>query len=258
MAFAVVAFFVIFVVMKGLVHSLESFGSVDGPGVRYIIFLQGCNLRCRYCHNPDTWAVRSGDAEEMTAVELLDKAERFRSYWGKKGGITVSGGEPLLQIDFLIELFEEAKARGINTCVDTAAQPFTSSEPFISKFRKLMGLTDTVLLDIKHIDSEEHRRLTGRGNENILECARELDRLGVDVWIRHVLVPELTDRDEWLLGIRKFVDTLGNVRRVEVLPYHSMARFKYEKMGIAYSLEGVEAPSAERVANACAILGVGN
>ncbi len=152
---------------KALVHSTESFGSVDGPGIRFIIFLQGCRLRCQYCHNPDTWNIHADGANWLSVSEILDRAERFRSYWRTAGGITVSGGEPLLQIDFLLELFAEAKRRNITTCIDTSAEPFTRDEPFYSKFQALMRLTDTVLLDIKHIDDLEHRRLTGKTNRNI-------------------------------------------------------------------------------------------
>ena len=198
---------------KGFVHSVETFGSVDGPGLRFIIFLRGCRMRCRYCHNPDTWRLgRDGD-EALTADELLDRAERYRSYWGKKGGITVSGGEALLQMDFLIELFEKARQRGINTCLDTAAQPFTRDEPFISRFARLMRSTDTVLLDIKHIDDKAHHQLTGWGNTAILDCARYLSDIGKPVWIRHVLVPGLTDDPDHLRRLRAFIDTLHIVER---------------------------------------------
>ncbi|MBQ7463913.1 MAG: radical SAM protein, partial [Lachnospiraceae bacterium] len=140
--------------MKGAIHSLESFGSVDGPGIRYLIFLKGCDMRCKYCHNPDTWAKET--ELFMEADEILDKAERYRSYWKDEGGITVSGGEALLQIDFLTELFRKAHERNINTCLDTCGQPYTTKEPFFSKFEELMKYTDLVMLDIKHIDSEEH------------------------------------------------------------------------------------------------------
>lgn len=180
--------------ITGRVHSTESFGAVDGPGIRFLIFLSGCRMRCRYCHNPDTWDPAGG--EEMTAKQLLDRAERYRSYWGKTGGITVSGGEPLLQMDFLLQLFRGAKERGIHTALDTAAQPFTREEPFFSRFAELMRLTDLVLLDLKEIRPDSHRALTGRGNENILDCARYLSDIGKPVWIRHVLVPGVTDNDE--------------------------------------------------------------
>ena len=238
--------------LKGRVHSFESFGAVDGPGVRFLIFLQGCPMRCRYCHNPDSWKIGAG--EEYSAEEILDRAERFRSYWGDRGGITVSGGEALLQIDFLIELFELARERGISTCLDTSAQPFSREGVFFDKFRRLMRVTDTVLLDIKHIDDTEHRSLTGHTNRNILDCARYLDEIGKRVWIRHVLVPGITDNDEWLTKLRDFLSTLSNVERIDVLPYHTMGIYKYRELGIKYSLEGVEPPSRERIDNANRIL----
>lgn len=238
---------------KARIHSIESFGSVDGPGIRFIIFLKGCQMRCRYCHNPDTWDEHTDDLR--SADELLVQALRFRSYWGRTGGITVSGGEALLQIDFLLDLFRKAKAQGIHTCLDTAAQPFTRDEPFFSKFEELMHYTDLILLDIKHIDSRAHQRLTGWSNENILDCARYLSEINLPVWVRHVLVPGLTDDDEWLFHLRDFLKTLRNIRRIEVLPYHSMGLYKWDKLGIPYTLRGVDSPTSERVKNAERILG---
>lgn len=237
---------------KGFVHSVESFGSVDGPGIRFLIFLQGCPMRCQFCHNPDSW--KTGIGEERTADELLDQAERFRAYWGDNGGITVSGGEALLQVDFLLELFEKAKQRGIGTCLDTSAQLFTRKSPFFEKFERLMELTDTVLLDIKHIDDEEHRKLTRHSNANILDCARYLSEIDKPVWIRHVLIPGITDKDEYLVRLRDFLSTLHNIERIEVLPYHTLGVYKYEKLGIDYPLKDVQPPAAERVANANDIL----
>ena len=231
---------------------MESFGSVDGPGIRFLIFLQGCPMRCQFCHNPDSW--KTGIGEERTADELLDQAERFRAYWGDNGGITVSGGEALLQIDFLLELFEKAKQRGIGTCLDTSAQLFTRKSPFFEKFERLMELTDTVLLDIKHIDDEEHRKLTRHSNANILDCARYLSEIDKPVWIRHVLIPGITDKDEYLVRLRDFLSTLHNIERIEVLPYHTLGVYKYEKLGIDYPLKDVQPPAAERVANANDIL----
>lgn len=237
---------------KGFVHSVESFGSVDGPGIRFLIFLQGCPMRCQFCHNPDSW--KTGIGEERTADELLDQAERFRAYWGDNGGITVSGGEALLQIDFLLELFEKAKQRGIGTCLDTSAQLFTRKALFFEKFERLMELTDTVLLDIKHIDDEEHRKLTRHSNANILDCARYLSEIDKPVWIRHVLIPGITDKDEYLFRLCDFLSTLHNIERIEVLPYHTLGVYKYEKLGIDYPLKDVQPPAAERVANANDIL----
>ena len=192
--------------------------------------------------------------EEMEPGELLDRAERFRPYWGSEGGITVSGGEALAQIDFLLELFTEARRRGITTCLDTSAQPFRRSQPFFGKFQRLMSVTDTVLLDIKHIRDTGHRRLTGHTNGNILDCARYLSDCNVPVWIRHVLVPGITDGEDCLRELAAFIATLRNVKRVDVLPYHTLGIFKYERLGISYPLEGVSAPSAESLEKAREIL----
>lgn len=238
--------------IKGAIHSIETFGSVDGPGIRFIVFLKGCDLRCKYCHNADTWDHNSEDMR--SADEILDFAERYRGYWGEEGGITVSGGEPLLQIDFLLELFKKAKERGINTCIDTAVQPFTRNEPFFSKFNELLKYTDLMLLDIKHIDREEHIKLTGKPNDNIRDCFEYLSEVGQPIWIRHVLVPGITDNDDYLRRTREFIEKLSNVQRIEVLPYHSMGQHKFEALGIKYQLEGVESPTKERVDNAYEIL----
>lgn len=240
--------------ITGRVHSTENFGTVDGPGVRFVIFMQGCRMRCQFCHNPDTWKRHAGT--EYHVNELLDEAERFRNYWGNDGGITVSGGEPLLQVDFLLELFKEAKRRGIHTCIDTCGQPFTTKEPFFSQFNELMKYTDLILLDIKHIDDQKHRVITQHSNKPILELARYLSEINQPVWIRHVLVPTLSDFDEDLYRLNDFIQQLNNVQRVEVLPYHTMGKFKWDELHIPYSLEGVEPPSEERVQNAKRILGI--
>lgn len=238
------------------VHSLESFGAVDGPGIRFIIFLYGCNFRCQFCHNPDTWAITDpAKMQKFTAEELLKHAARFKPYWKDEGGITVSGGEPLLQIDFLLELFKLAKAQGISTCIDTAGQPFTREEPFFSKFNELLGYTDLLLLDIKEINPDRHKFITGLPNDNVLEMARYLSDMDKPIWIRHVLVPGLSDFDEDLSELRRFIDGLGNVQRVEVLPYHTMGVHKWKDLKLPYHLEGVEPPTAARVANARKILG---
>lgn len=239
--------------MIGKIHSMESFGSADGPGVRFLIFLQGCNMRCRYCHNPDTWKTSGG--QELTAQEVLNKAIRYRAYWKNNGGITVSGGEALLQIDFIIELFKLAKAKNINTCIDTSGSAFSMQEPFFSKFKELIRVTDLFLLDIKQIDDEQHKLLTGRSNQNILAMARFLSDQHKPMWIRHVLVPTITDDDVLLHRLREFIDTLKTVERVEVLPYHTLGIFKWQELNIAYSLDKIEPPSAERIENAKRILG---
>lgn len=239
--------------LKGYVHSLESFGSVDGPGVRYVIFLSGCAMRCQFCHNPDTWNMKDG--KEYTADQLLKIALRYKSYWGEKGGITVSGGEPLLQMEFLTELFKKAKEAGIHTTLDTSGNPYTVKEPWHAQWLELMKYTDLVLLDIKQIDEQEHRKLTGQTGENILAMARELSDMEKPVWIRHVLVPGGSDKDEYLYRLADFIHTLKNVQRVEILPYHTLGTFKWEKLGIPYPLEGVKPPTQERIDNARRILG---
>lgn len=237
---------------KGYIHSLESFGSVDGPGVRYVIFTSGCAMRCQFCHNPDTWNMQSGTP--YTADELIAKAVKYRTYWGSKGGITVSGGEPLLQIDFLTELFQKAKEEGIHTTLDTSGQPFTKEEPYFQKFQKLMEVTDLVMLDLKHMDEEQHRMLTGHTNRNILELADYLSDIGKPVWIRHVLVPQRSDEDVYLNRLRDYIRTLHNVERVEILPYHTLGIYKWKELGLTYSLEGIEPPTKERIENANQIL----
>ena len=205
-------------------------------------------MRCRYCHNPDTWKMDGGD--EVTADEILKRALRFKPYWGKDGGITISGGEPLLQIEFVIELFKKAKELGINTCIDTAGNPFTKEEPFFSKFEELMKYTDLLLLDLKEINPTRHKDLTGFDNSNIIEMAKYLSEINKPVWIRHVLVPEHSDFDEDLDALGDFIDTLSNVDRVEILPYHTLGKFKWENLGIPYTLESISPPSAERIENA--------
>ena len=190
----------------------------------------------------------------MTADELLAKAVRFKSYWGTKGGITVSGGEALLQIDFLIEFFKKAKAQGINTCLDTSAQPFRRTGAFFEKFEELMKYTDLLLFDIKHIDSDEHKKLTGWPNDNILDCARYLSEIGKPIWIRHVLVPTITDSDEYLHRLRTFIASLNNVEKIEVLPYHTLGIYKWENLHITYTLKDIPEPTPEQVQHAQQIL----
>ena len=234
--------------IKGYVHSLESFGSVDGPGVRYVIFLTGCAMRCQFCHNPDTWNLKKGTL--YTADELLKTALRYRTYWKNNGGLTVSGGEPLLQIDFVSELFRLAKLQGVHTTLDTAGQPYTTAEPFSSKFETLMQNTDLVMLDLKAFYPDRHKALTGCDNTPILDMARWMGEHGKAMWIRHVLVPGLTDDEAELREMSDFIKSLGSVRRVEVLPYHTLGLFKWEKLGITYSLDGVQPPSEEAVQRA--------
>ncbi len=238
--------------MTGKIHSFESFGTVDGPGIRFVVFLQGCPLRCQYCHNPDTW--KSG-GEEYSAEEVAARALKYKNYFGENGGVTATGGEPLLQIDFVTELFTILKRKGIHTCIDTSGITFdkTSGE-CVQKHERLLEVTDLVMLDIKHIDEEACIRLTGKSNKKTLDFARFLSEKGKKTWIRQVLVPGITDSEEDLKRTREFLDTLKTVEKVEVLPYHTMGVVKYEKLGIEYPLKDVKAPTKESVALAKEIL----
>lgn len=231
------------------IHSFESLGTVDGPGVRFVIFMQGCPMRCKYCHNPDTWELNAG--KDYSAEEAAQRALKYKRYFKNRGGVTVSGGEPLLQIDFLIGLFTLLKQEGVHTCVDTSGVCFDQSD---ERYEKLLAVTDLFLLDVKHIDDTAHRALTGRSNAAPLAFARYLSKRNKPVWVRHVLVPGLTDDDAALRRLREFLNTLTNVEKVEVLPYHTMGEVKYKKLGISYPLAGVTPPEKERVANAVRIL----
>ncbi len=241
--------------MTGRIHSFESFGTVDGPGIRFVVFLQGCPLRCQYCHNPDTWG--SG-GKEYTVDEVVSQALRYKNYFGDKGGVTATGGEPMLQIDFLIQLFTALKAKGVHTCVDTSGITFRETDEIcVEKHKKLLEVTDLFLLDIKHIEKDGHKALTGQSNENTLAFAKFLSENGKKMWIRHVLVPGITDEDKLLEKLKAFVDGLKTVEKVEVLPYHTMGVVKYEKLGLDYPLKDVLPPEKERVQNARRILKIG-
>ena len=240
--------------LKGKIHSTESFGAADGPGIRFIVFFKGCNMRCKYCHNPDTWY--GGEFKEIDADELINTALRYKSYWGENGGITASGGEPLLQIDFLTEFFKKAKQKGIHTTLDTAGQPFNNSPQFLEKFDELMKYCDLVMLDIKEMNNTRHKELTGQSNENILQMAKYLSKIDKPMWIRYVLVPDNSDFDEDLASLNGFLKTLDNVEKVEILPYHTLGVFKWENLGLEYKLKDVLPPSEERIKNAKEILGI--
>ena len=234
--------------MTGRIHSFESFGTVDGPGIRFVVFLQGCPLRCLYCHNPDTWAA---GGQEYTSDDVVSRVLRYRNYYGDQGGATVTGGEPLLQIDFVIELFTKLKEQGIRTCVDTSGITFNpDSEQSVEKHKKLLAVTDLVMLDIKHIDEEEHKKLTMHSNKNILDFAKYLSEKGVPTWIRHVVVPNITYKEEYLIRLGEFLAGLKNVKALDVLPYHDMAVPKYENLGLKYPLEGVSPLTHEEALNA--------
>jgi pyruvate formate lyase activating enzyme len=236
--------------VEAKVHSVETFGTVDGPGIRYVLFLKGCPLRCQYCHNPDTWTNESTDIRSLeTIINDIMKYYMFI----KKGGVTVSGGEPLMQIDFLIELFKELKKRNIHTCIDTSGVVFVDGQNN-EKFDELMQYTDLVLLDIKHIDNERHKKLTGLPNKNVLAFANYLNQKQIPMWVRHVLVPGLTTDEDDLMKLKAFIDTLSNVKKVEVIPYHVMGIYKYEGLGLEYPLKGVNPPTRDQISLAKKIL----
>ena len=250
----------------GNIHSIESCGTVDGPGIRFVIFLQGCPMRCKYCHNPDTWEVN--DNKIISIKDIFAQYDGVKEFC--KGGITVTGGEPLLQIYFVTELFKEAKKRNIHTALDTSGVTFychseakkyeilrsaqndilAEESHNLYKFDELLKYTDLVLLDIKHIDDAEHKKLTGHSNKNILEFAKYLSEKQIPVWIRHVVVPEITFKKEYLIELGKFLKTLKNVKALDVLPYHTLGVFKYEKLGIEYPLKDVTTPTNDRIENA--------
>ena len=225
--------------MKGFIHSIETFGSVDGPGIRYVVFMQGCPMRCLYCHNPDTWTI--GKGREVTPEELIKEYEKNKMFY-RSGGITVTGGEPLLQIDFLTELFSLAKSKGVHTCLDTSGITYSDcNTTYIEKLDELMKYTDLVMLDIKHIDPIKHREITSRDNAGILAFARYLADKAIPVWIRHVIVKGYTDDPEHLRSLGRFIGGLHNVKALDVLPYHSMGECKYRELGIDYPLAGMQA-----------------
>ena len=225
--------------MLGYIHSFETFGSVDGPGVRFVVFVSGCPMRCKYCHNPDTWKMGT---DSYSPEEVISRALKYKSYWGADGGITVSGGEPMMQTEFVTELFSLAKKKGINTCLDTSGTVFDETDT--KKTDKLLEVCDLVMLDIKHIDNGEHKKLCGRENTNILAFAKCLDKKNVPVWIRHVVVPGITLDEKYLFKLGEFLAPLSNIKKIETLPYHSMGKYKYEKLGIDYVLK--DTPDATR------------
>lgn len=226
--------------MEGYIHSTESFGTVDGPGIRFVVFFQGCPMRCKYCHNPDTWT--PGEGEKRTAESILKEYDGLKEFL-KGGGITCTGGEPMLQIDFLTELFEKAKSKNIHTCLDTSGITFTPDNT--EKFERLLRSTDLVMLDIKHIDPVKHKELTKQENENILKFARFVSDRGVEIWIRHVVVPGITDDPVYLERLGHFLADLKTLKALDVLPYHTMGKVKYENLGLEYPLGDTPAMSKE-------------
>lgn len=234
--------------MEGLIHSIETFGTVDGPGTRYVVFVKGCPMRCQYCHNPDTW--ESVGATKMTPEEIMSDYDRYKEFYSG-GGITVTGGEPLVQIDFLIELFELAKKKGIHTCLDTSGIMFKRNIPnILEKYDRLMEVTDLIMLDIKHIDPEEHKKLTGQPCDNIFDFLKYLDEKGKTIWLRHVIVPGITLVPEYLDRLGYFIGQFLNIKALDVLPYHCMGKTKYEQLGIDYVLKDVPEATKEQAVEA--------
>ncbi len=232
--------------MQGRIHSLESFGTVDGPGTRFVVFVQGCPMRCAYCHNPDTWEMNGGTPMEPSYI--IEQYERNSAFYTNGGGLTVTGGEPLMQIDFLIELFTLAKEKNIHTCLDTSGIAFNpDNAPLMEKFDRLMPLVDLVMLDIKHIDPEKHKELVLQPNHNILKFAAYLNEKKVDMWIRHVIVPGYTDDDKYLFALGYFIGQFSNLKALDALPYHTMGVSKYEKLGMEYRLKGVPAMDKDKL-----------
>ena len=235
--------------MKGYIHSTESFGTVDGPGIRMVIFFQGCPMRCLYCHNPDTWAPKQGN--QRTVEDLLTEYETNKTYYST-GGITATGGEPMMQMDFLLELFTEAKKRDIHTCLDTCGIVFPGigKGNLFRKIEKLMAVTDLVMLDIKHIDPKQHQKLTEQNNDRILQFLEYLDSIQKNVWIRHVVVPGLTDDPKWLQKLGYEIGDYECITGLDVLPYHSMGISKYEEMGMEYPLKDTPEGTKEQALEA--------
>ena len=230
--------------MIGNIHSIETFGTVDGPGIRMVIFTQGCPMRCAYCHNPDTWSYDTN--KEISTDAIIKKYNSIKDFC--KGGITVTGGEPLMQIDFVIDLFKKAREQNIHTALDTSGITFNKNN--LEKFDELIKYTSLVMLDIKHIDNGEHKKLTGQENKNILAFARYLSENNVPLWIRHVVVPNITYNEEYLTKLGKFLAELKSLKALDVLPYHDMAKVKYEELGLEYKLKDTKPLSKTEALNA--------
>ena len=236
--------------LKGHLHSVESLGTVDGPGLRYILFTQGCLLRCLYCHNPDTWKINDY-TRAVTVEEMVNEITPFKPYFDASGGgVTVSGGEPLLQIKFLTALFQSLKAHDIHTCIDTSAGTAKNTHTFEKQLDALLKFTDLILLDIKHIDNLKHNKLTGQPNTHILKFAKTLSLKNQPVWIRHLLVHGLTVDKKDLIRLGEFINSLDNVERFEILPYHQLGVHKWQSLGLTYALDQITAPTEAEVKQA--------
>ncbi len=234
----------------GKVHSFETFGAVDGPGIRFIIFMQGCSLKCKYCHNRDTWDLHSGTP--YTSSEILEKILRYKNYFlSSGGGVTVSGGEPLLQYKFLTQLFTLLKKENIHIAIDTSG-----SVDLTDDIKKLIDLTDLFLLDIKCINDKICKELTGMSNEKELAFAKYLSNINKPIWIRQVIVPTITDRTEDLKSLKEFIGTLKSVEKIELLPYHDMGKTKWINIGYEYELDNIRNANSNDIEYAKNILGI--
>ncbi len=224
--------------MTGFVHSVESLGLVDGPGIRSVIFMQGCAMRCLYCHNPDTWELNRGGTE-TDSTDLVGRLYRFRDYYGENGGVTLSGGEPLLQLDFAYEVFKGLKNFKIHTCLDTSGVGNLSDPEYEEKIKKLLSVTDLVLLDIKHTDRDGYKKITGRNIEDFNVFLNLLNQTDIPIWIRQVIVPHMTDSEEYILSLKDYLNGIKNIEKIELLPYHILGVNKYENLNIPYPLKDV-------------------
>lgn len=223
--------------MKGFIHSFQSLGAADGPGIRFVVFMQGCNLRCGCCHNPDTW--ECGVGKEYTPQEVVDTVERYKSYFGKDGGITVSGGEPLLQTEFVRELFILCREKGINTCLDTSGSVIND------EVLSLLDVCDRVLLDIKYTDDESYKKHVGCSLSKPLEFLELLQSKNVPTWLRQVIVPTLNDNEENIKRLSDIAKSHSCVEKVELLPFRKICKSKYDNMGIEFPFEKYDMPSKE-------------
>ena len=231
------------------VHSVESFGTVDGPGIRFVLFLQGCHLQCKYCHNRDTWDINSGTYKSLD--DIFDKIMKYKNYICPNGGVTITGGEPLLQPKFVFELFTKLKEQNIHTCIDTSGMVTLTDD-----IKKVLSVTDLVLLDIKHIDDSKCKELVGKSNKLELEFARYLSDKNINMWIRQVIIPGYTDSEQDLIKLKWFIASLKTVQKIELLPYHDMGKFKWKNLGAKYNLEDVRPANLDDIEKAKKVLGI--
>lgn len=234
--------------ITGKIHSFETLGAVDGPGIRFILFMQGCSLRCKFCHNRDTWDYKGGN--DYTVDEIFNKIIRYKNYFTvSNGGVTISGGEPLLQPDFVIALLKKLKGAGISTAIDTSGMV-----DLTDKIKEIIDLTDLFLVDIKSINDETCKDLVGHSNKKELEFIKYLDSIGKEIWIRQVIVPGITDKEENLYKLRDFINSINHITKVDLLPYHDLGKYKWLELGEKYPLENVRTADSNDIEKAKKIL----